>query len=140
MKGVENIKVNDKIVALVFRNNTPVNELRFLTDNENPFQIGIHNRKKGVVLTPHSHKLPKPLIIRKIQEILYVVSGKILITIYTKKGEPISKKILTKGDSILLMDEGHGVEFLQKSRIFEVKQGPYPGPAFAKNYFKKIQN
>lgn len=139
MKGIENVFYKTKMIALVCRGSTPVNDIKFLTKSENPFQIGLHDRKKGVVLTPHTHKVLKPLIINTIQEILYVVSGKIRITLYTRKGETISKKILSRGDSILLVAEGHGVEFLQKSRIFEVKQGPYPGPKLAKNYFKEAK-
>lgn len=137
MKGLEHIYHKKKIAATVFRKDIPVSGLKFFTGLHNPFQIGIHQKSKGIKLAPHIHRLEKPLIIKTIQEILFVLKGKIRITIYSRQGKIISKKILYSGDSILLMEEGHGVDFLEESRVFEVKQGPYPGSQFAKIYYNK---
>ena len=134
MNGVENIHSGKKLIAVVFRNSIKVSGVKFFTESKNPFQIGIHQRPKGLSLAPHVHKLDRPLIIDTIQEILLVQKGKIKITFYPKKGKIITVKILDLGDSVLLMDGGHGVEFLENSRVFEVKQGPYPGSRFAKKY------
>ncbi len=135
MNGVENIHSGKKLIAVVFRNSIKVSGVKFFTESKNPFQIGIHQRPKGLSLAPHVHKLDRSLIIDTIQEILLVQKGKIKITFYTKKGKLITAKILDLGDSVLLMDGGHGVEFLEDSRVFEVKQGPYPGSKSAKIYF-----
>lgn len=134
MSDVENIQSGKKLIAVVIRNNIKVSGVKFFTASKNPFQIGIHQRPKGLTLAPHVHKLDRPLIINTIQEILLVQKGKIKITFYTTKGKLITVKILDLGDSVLLMDGGHGVEFLEDSRVFEVKQGPYPGSQFAKKY------
>lgn len=139
MLGVENIYSAKKIIAVIFRKNIKLSGVKFFTDASNPFQIGIHHRPKGVSLSPHVHKLTQSLTINAIQEILVVQKGKIKITFYTKKGKNISSKILRLGDSVLLMYEGHGVEFLEDSRIFEVKQGPYPGSKSAKTYFQNVK-
>jgi len=124
-KSVQRIYRHRKLIAIVFRKNLQVKELEFFTKKKNPFQIGAHNRKKGVKLTPHIHKLKKPITIKILAEWLFVQSGKIRVTIYTSKGEIIQQKILSTGESILLMEQGHGVEFLQDSKIFEIKQGPF---------------
>lgn len=134
MSGIENILSGKKLIAVVFRNNIKVSGVKFFTESKNPFQIGIHQRPKGLSLPAHMHKHYRSLIIDTIQEILLVQKGKIRITFYTKKGKIITSKILDLGDSVLLMDGGHGVEFLEDSRVFEVKQGPYPGSQFAKKY------
>lgn len=136
MDGVEDIYYKKKLIGKVFRANLPIDGVQFFTDQMNPFQIGAHNRKKGISLTPHIHLMDGPLTINIIQELLFVQSGKIQVTLYTEKGKIIDKKILTTGDSILLMEQGHGVDFLEDSRIFEVKQGPYPGTTHAKLYLK----
>lgn len=136
MKGVEKIFSKKKLIAVVYRKNIHVEGVKFLTEESNPFQIGLHSQEKGVKLTPHMHKLEKDLTITKIQEILFLVGGKIRVNLFDKNGHKITRKILTSGDSILLMDEGHGVDFLENSRIFEIKQGPYPGATNAKIFLK----
>ncbi len=124
-KSVQRIYRHEKLIAIIFRKNLNVKELEFFTEGSNPFQVGAHNRKKGVKLTPHVHKLKKPITISTLQEWLFVTKGKIRITIYTPKGEIIHRKILSTGDSILLMEQGHGVDFLEDSQVFEIKQGPF---------------
>ncbi len=136
MKGVEKIFHGKKLIAIVFKKKLQVKELEFFTDDESPFQIGAHNRKKGVKLTPHIHYLKKPIIINSLQEWLLVTEGKILVTLYTEKGEIIDKKTLSEGDSILLIEHGHGVEFLQNSKIFEIKQGPFLSSHHSKIFLK----
>ena len=124
-KGVQKIFSQGKLVAIVFRKNLKVKELEFFTGDENPFQIGAHNRKKGVKLAPHIHKLKIPITIESLQEWLFVTKGKIRVSIYTAEGKIIDRIILSEGDSILLLEQGHGVEFLKDSKIFEIKQGPF---------------
>lgn len=136
MKGIEEVFSKDKLVAIIYRKDIPVDGVRFLTDDNNPFQIGIHSRLKGIKLSPHIHKVDHSFVINSIQELLYVVSGKIRVTFYSHKGEIVGRKILTDGDSVLFISEGHGVDFLENSRIFEIKQGPYPGITHAKIFFK----
>ncbi len=135
MKGVEEVYKDKKLIAIVFRKDIKVDSVKFLTPEDNNFQIGIHNREKDLKLPPHIHKIGKNIKIDSVQEMLYLVWGKIRVNLYSKSGKVFSKKILTSGDSILLISEGHGVDFLEDSRIFEVKQGPYLGAVNAKTYF-----
>lgn len=137
MIGVENVYSGKILIAVVFRKDIKVSGVKFFTDSRNPFQIGIHNRPRGLTLPPHVHKLNQSLIIDTIQEILFVQNGKIKISFYAKNGKFLTNKILKTGDSVLLREGGHGVEFLDNSRVFEVKQGPYPGSQSAKIYLNK---
>ena len=136
MKGVEEINLGRKLLAVIFRANIEVDGVKFLTDEMNSFQIGVHNRKKGVKLTPHIHKIERPLKIDTIQEVLFVQAGKIRVNVYSTAGHKVSQKILAAGDSVLFLGGGHGVDFLEDSRVFQVKQGPYPGTVHAKIYLK----
>ncbi len=140
MKSVEKIYLGEKLIAIIFRSSVKVDGVKFFTDEFNPFQVGFHNRKKGVKLAPHIHKIEKPLIISTIQEILYVQSCNIRIKLYTKKGQAICSKILAKEDSVLIMEIGHSVNILEDSKIFQVKQGPYPGTEHAKIYLKDVKS
>lgn len=136
MTGIEKIFCKQKLLAIVFRKNITVKGAKFLTEDDNLFQVGIHQRKKGIILAPHIHKISEKIEINNLQEVLFVTRGKIRVIIYTKKGSQVARKILTAGDSILLIDGGHGVDFLEDSRIFEVKQGPFLGTVHAKIFLK----
>ena len=126
-------------MALVFRSRMHVPPgVHFYTSEENPFQVGIHNRTKGTKLPPHIHRIENPITLNVIQELLCVVSGKIRVTIYTTEGKPCGKMTLSGGDNILLMNGGHSVEFLTKTKVFEIKQGPYSGPSHAKIYIHTL--
>jgi hypothetical protein len=136
MDAPEIIKHDKKTLAIVFRSGMTVPEgVHFYTPLDNPFQVGIHNRKGGTRLPPHIHSIDRPMTISVIQELLFVISGHIRITIYSNDEKLISKISLSEGDSILLMDGGHSVDFLTKTRLFEIKQGPYGGSSHAKIYF-----
>lgn len=135
VRGIEPVIYQKKEVACVYRSSIPVSGIRFLTDQNNAFQIGLHDRKDPVKLVPHTHNCPKPLSIPEIQEVLFVVRGKIRVTIVSElNSKIIAKKLLSAGDAILLKSQAHGVEFLGNARVFEIKQGPYPGDAHAKHY------
>lgn len=134
MQGVEIVNSKKTTVGIVFRRFIKVSGIKFLTEDANPFQVGIHERKKGVNLVPHIHNLSSPLRINEIQEILFIQKGKIRVTFYTAGKKLLARKILTAGDAVLIMREAHQVDFLEDSRIFEVKQGPYPGAKKAKTY------
>lgn len=136
MKKVKKIYYQKKLIAIVFPHDLTVDKIKFFTQQENPFQIGLHQRPKGEILPAHIHRIPKTIKIRNIQELLYVQKGKIRVTLFTKEGKIIRKVDLCKDDSILLISQGHGVEILKKARIFELKQGPYFGAKHAKVYYK----
>ncbi|MEK7577800.1 MAG: hypothetical protein AAB492_04265 [Patescibacteria group bacterium] len=133
--GIEPIYYQKKEVACVYRKSIAIDTVRFLTTPDNAFQIGIHDRKSPIKLPAHTHNCPKPLSIREIQELLFVIKGKIRISIVAQStNKLIVKKLLSVGDAVLFKSQAHGVEFLGNARVFEVKQGPYPGDSHAKHY------
>ena len=134
MKGIEPILYKGEKVACVYRKDIVVSDIKFLTTPDNLFQIGIHDRKDQVQLPAHTHNVPSPITINQIQEVLFVMKGKIRVTMLTETSAVISKKLLIAGDAILLISQAHQVEFLGNTRVFEIKQGPYPGDGHAKHF------
>lgn len=137
MSTSEIITHNNTPIATIIRGTVAVDGIMFFTKPENPLQVGLHHRPKGMKLDPHVHVMERPIIIDEIQEVLMILSGSIELTFYTKEGTVITKRILKSGDNVLLMREGHQVEYLEDTRMFEVKQGPYPGVKNAKIYLNK---
>ena len=138
-KYIKRIQHLGQDAALVIRAGHPIENLEFFTDDLSPLQVGIHNKKQGVSLTPHIH-LSDTKVVTEIQEVLYIISGKVKATYYTIDGDVIDSVILEAGDSLIHFRMGHGFEILEPARIFEVKQGPYPGTQHAKIYLKDTKN
>ena len=136
MSKPETIRYKNKDVAIIIRKDVDVDGIGFFTEPDNFFQVGLHHRPKGMKLPAHVHKMDHPITVTEIQEVLMVLSGSIRVTFFSAGGELIGKRILNAGDSILLLHEGHQIEYLEETRMFEVKQGPYPGSQNAKIYLK----
>lgn len=129
------IKHQGKTLAIVFSKNTPANGVRFLTPTHYPLQLGLINHPKGKNVALHIHKDMRYKV-NTTQEFLYVVKGKVHITIATKQWKIVKKFPLSSGDFILFVSGAHGVDIKKGARLIEVKQGPYPGDDYAKRYKK----
>lgn len=99
-----------------------------ITDDSWPLQVIVLERHPGGTTLPHYHvptqDLP-PLPTR--HQILICQRGRARVGVFTKEGDPLGDIILEPNDLVLLI-EGHEVEFLERStRLIEIKQGPFPG-------------
>lgn len=135
MNNIFTISHHGQEVAKIIRHSHKVKDLEFFTDDLNPLQVGMHNKSKGTSLTPHIH-LSDTKVITEVQEVLYIVSGKVKVTYYTIDGDMIDSVVLSRGDILIHYRMGHGFEILEDAQIFEIKQGPYPGTQHAKIYLK----
>lgn len=136
MKTPDVILHNHTPVAIIIRGDVIVENLEFFTDTDNFLQVGLHQRPKGMILEPHVHKMEKPIVVTEIQEVLLILSGSIKLSCFTADGEFLDSRVLKANDSVILLREGHQIEYLEETRMFEVKQGPYPGFKNAKIYLK----
>jgi mannose-6-phosphate isomerase-like protein (cupin superfamily) len=133
--SIEKIEHNGKILAIVTRAKA-LQELEqsgksmlFVSPDEFPFQVGIHNRPKGDICTPHVHIPFSQLTNFPVQEFFYIISGSVKIDLYNESENDlkISEVIVNTGDSIIL-NCGHGFTFLEdNTKVIELKQGPYRG-------------
>src|SRR3990172_3989017 len=119
-QGFEVAKHQGQVLGMIFRQDTPINGLKFFTDDMNPFQIGVHNQPRGVKLAPHIHKLSKPLTITSIQELICILTGKARVTFYTQRGVAVEQYTLERGDAALFISQGHGVDFIEPTRLLIV--------------------
>jgi len=134
---IQNISHNNKLLAIIIRNNYRKEGIEFFTPGDFSQQLGYMNRKKGYIIQPHVHNSVE----RKVhytKEVLFVKSGKARIDFYDDNKDYINKStILEKGDVILLAYGGHGFEALEDLEMIEVKQGPYVGD-LDKTHFRGI--
>lgn len=134
VKSKETIKHKEKILAHIFRNSLESKGTSFLTPSNYTLQLGLLTHPKGAVLKEHIHNPRVKYNVDTTQEFLYVEKGSVQITFYSDKWERVARRVLNKGDFLLHVSGGHGFKMLKKSRMIEIKQGPFPGDKEAKIY------
>ena len=122
---VEEIRHSGELWAILFKGRPSQEGVHFYTKDENTVQVGDHFQPKGKVIRPHAHQPVSMNRNATLQEVLVIEEGRVKITFYTREGRAVDERILEKGDKILLMEGGHGFEFLEPTRMLEIKQGPY---------------
>lgn len=119
----ETIKSGDEVLAIVVRKDSQKETLNFVTPPLFPIQVGYHNRTKGSIVQAHEHIPFEAIKNMIVQEFFYVILGKLKVNIFHNH-KFNSSVIVNSGDSVLL-NCGHGFEFLERTQLVEVKQGPY---------------
>jgi len=132
MDEAERIEHEGKVVAMVVRKGVEVDGLRFFTPEDYPFQLGVMVHEAGGEIRPHVHR-PVKRVIKGTQEMIRVDYGKVDVDFYSDGGKKFKTVRLTEGDSILFVSGGHGFRFPEKTRLTEVKQGPFKGTDADKN-------
>ena len=125
---IETLKFeNGEIYSMIIRSDYSIkNNINFITNEDDDFQLGFMHRSKGYNIEPHYH-LKNNRSITSCSEVLLIKSGKIKVNFYNTLLTKIDDKILMKGDTIIFLKGGHGFEFIEDSEVIEVKQGPYNG-------------
>jgi len=125
--NTEKITDGDSVLAIVIRGSDWEDGLNFVSSDSDYQQVGIWGYGKGRKLAPHRHLRAQREVLHT-QEVVFVKSGSLRADIYTD-GEKFVKSVeLGKGDTIILLNGGHGYEILaDNTRVLEVKNGPYPG-------------
>ena len=62
------------------------------------------------------------------QEVVYVIDGKIKCNLYKEDTTFIESLIIDSGMLIIQYEGIHEYEMIEKSKVLEVKNGPYFGP------------
>ncbi len=122
---LEKVLYKKKLMALIARKNFSKKKgVSFATPNYFNIQFAFMNHAKNYVIKPHLHFQKK---LKKINtsEVIYLISGKLRVDFYNKSKKYLFSKILNKGDTIMLIDQGHGFKTLKNTVMLEVKQGPY---------------
>lgn len=123
----EKIMDGDLILAIIIRDADWEEGLHFVSSNEDYQQVGIWGYTKGQKLAPHIH-LTQPRHVLRTQEVIFVKNGRIRADIYTEKKEFLKSVKLERGDTIILLNGGHGYEIVEDdTKVLEVKNGPYVG-------------
>lgn len=112
-----------------------------ITEDHWPLQIIMLEREPGGTTLPHYHipdrELPK---LPTRHQILICQRGSAQVGVYTTSGTHLGDVVLRR-DDLILMVEGHKVVFLEpKTKLIEIKQGPFPDNDSADKVDIKVNN
>ncbi len=130
--NAEQIMHEGKLWAVIIRAGQVPTGVHFFTPDDNSLQVGRQMRPKGTVIAPHAHCEVKTSRTGFLQEVLHIQQGRLKTIFYTNEGQRLTERVLEAGDTILLIQGGHGFEILEDTQMLEVKMGPYD-PASKKN-------
>jgi hypothetical protein len=124
---IEKIVDGDSTLAIIIRNADWETGLNFVSSGEDYQQVGIWGYNKGQKLAPHIHFVAPRQVLRT-QEVIFVKDGRVRADIYTHEKKFLKSVELERGDTIILLNGGHGYEILSdNTKVLEVKNGPYVG-------------
>lgn len=133
MNSVYRVAKNGTIYAIFVGADMKVDPLTFVTDQKDEFQVGVMERDAGYEVKPHMHP-DRNVTIKGTAEFLYVQEGKMNVTVYDEAWNVLHEQEVTTGDCMVFLAGGHSMNMTEKTRLIEVKQGPYPGEKEAKVY------
>jgi hypothetical protein len=124
---LQEIRCQDgQLIAVLVRASFRKNGVNFISKDDFPLQLGISGYKKGAMIEPHFHTRRR-IVIDQIQEVVYIERGRATVNLYGRHGESLAPVEMRSGDTIILVDGGHGFEISEDTTLIEVKQGPYLG-------------
>lgn len=115
---------NDKLLAIVIKNDYKSEGINFFTPDEFPQQIAYMHHKKDTIVKAHVHNAVKRNIFLT-QETLILKKGRMRVDLYSDEKEYIESCILDAGDIVFFASGGHGLKCIEDIEMIEVKQGPY---------------
>ena len=133
MERIVTIKKGDTTYAQIFHAVSANGSIRFLTEQQDEFQLGVMERSAGYQVKPHTHPREEK-IARGLTEFLYIEKGAIRVTVFDEEWKELGQETLGVGDFLLFLRGGHSIDVLEECRMIEVKQGPYPGAENAKHF------
>lgn len=125
--NVKEVKKDNEVLARLVKAEDWNEGLGFYSKDEEVIQVGTWQYNSGKELMKHIHNEVERKIVRT-NEVLYVVSGKVKAFIYDLEETMVEELIVDAGDTLILLDCGHGYEIMEDStKVIEIKNGPYLG-------------
>ena len=135
--GVETVEHAGLAYAMIIRGSaTSDAKYNFLTDSQNPLQLGMNFYRAGEVIKAHYHLRRRIETDSIVQEFLLIGAGRALLRLYDAADQSeFAERQLETGDMVLLLAGGHGLDVQADTKIVEIKLGPYDGKSKDKVVF-----
>ena len=124
---IHEIRSADKVlIAMIFPMANQGTPVQYIGNEETYLQVGLMHRGSQDPVRAHKHNEITRMIPRT-QEVLILLTGSMNISFFDLQDNPIETVNVVAGHICLLLQGGHGIDFLEDSELIEVKQGPHIG-------------
>lgn len=132
---MQEFKKDDVVLARLFGPDDWKPGLGFFSNDEEYIQAGTWYYDAGKQLQDHVHHKFERVALRTC-ETVYMVSGSMRVRLYTLDKEFVTSFDIHQGDTLILLNSGHGYEILEdRTKVLEVKNGPFMGVDVDKEKF-----
>lgn len=114
----------DGLLAIILRGCAFPLGVRFVTEKDDPLQVGCLSHLAGKIIEAHIHPA-RERVVSLTQEVICIRKGRIRVDFYCSAGEKLDDKELSAGDTLIHFRGGHGFEVLDDAEMLEIKLGPY---------------
>ena len=115
---------NENLVCIHIKDIDSLEGKAFLTPKDLTLQTGVLFFPKNDHVQNHIH-LPRSSNIKNTIEVLFIVEGCCEIYIYDNEKNFLDSFISKTKDIVIFVSGGHGISFIENTKILEIKQGPY---------------
>lgn len=137
---IPHVDGSDGVVAVIVRGVGDVDRdgVTALTTRDDSIQVLVNKYHTGHVIPAHWHR-PKLRLACPTQEVLLILSGRVLLDVFNSDQVHLGSRYLGPGDMAILKKGGHRLQMLGEVRILETKSGPYLGRDADKEEFAPVQ-
>jgi hypothetical protein len=121
---VVNEPATGRLLAYIIRREFRGSKYNFPTAATSALQLGINFYSGGETIQPHHHPA-HPRTINATQEFITISDGEVVLHLYDDQRRLVSDVPMKAGDSVLLVDGGHGFTVKKDAKLTEIKLGPY---------------
>lgn len=121
---INKVYKDDRLVATVIDFRGAISATTFFTDDVSSLQVGVISKNSEEKVQPHRHNLFERKIVGT-SEFLYVLEGKMEVTVYDDNFQNPENFYVGVGSGVLLSGGAHSIQFVEATKLMEIKQGPY---------------
>jgi hypothetical protein len=101
--------------------------VKFVSETEWDIQVGLHVQAAGHEIAAHAHLPRNGREVSPTQEFLLVISGRMEVDFLDEAGQRFHTETVCRGEAVFHVCGGHAFRFPEKTKMLEVKSGPYEG-------------
>ena len=121
---IKKVFKQEHLVAIIIDFLADFEATTFFTDKDSFLQVGLIHKESLQSVKPHRHNVFERRVLGT-SEFLFVLEGKMAITIFDSDFKSPETFTLGKGSGVLLVGGSHSINFAESAKLIEVKQGPF---------------
>ena len=127
------VQKDKDLYAIIVRENFNEDGVNFITPDSSTLQVAVSAYESNSEVKPHFHNRIRRTL-DETMEVVHIDEGEAEVSFFKEsKKILVGSYVIKKGDIVIFFKGIHRLVFRKKTRIIEVKQGPYTGATIDKS-------